>query len=82
MPATSVFRTMCLAFCYLKTESLKCANWSLALKEEERLRLFENGVLRGIRKNKRGELTGVSRKLPSEEQRELCASVYIIRMIT
>jgi len=65
-----------------RLKSLNCANWSLALKEEQRLRLFENGVLRGIRKSKREELKGGSRKLPSEEHRGLCSSVYIINLLT
>jgi hypothetical protein len=35
-----------------------CATWSLTLKEERRLRLFENRVLRRIFGPKRGEVTG------------------------
>jgi hypothetical protein len=35
-----------------------CETWSLTLREECRLRVFENRVLRGIFEPKRDELTG------------------------
>jgi hypothetical protein len=35
-----------------------CETWSLTLKEERRLRVFENGVLRRIFGPKRDEVTG------------------------
>jgi hypothetical protein len=35
-----------------------CETWSLTLKEEHRLRLFENMVLRRILRPKRDEVTG------------------------
>jgi hypothetical protein len=35
-----------------------CENWSLSLREEHRLRVFENKVLRRICGLKRDELTG------------------------
>jgi len=40
-----------------------CETWSLLLREERRLRLFESGVLRGIFGHKREEVTGEWRKL-------------------
>ena len=40
-----------------------CETWSLTLREERRLRVFENGVLRRIFGPKRGEVTGEWRKL-------------------
>jgi hypothetical protein len=40
-----------------------CETWSLTLREEYRLRVFENRVLRGIFGNKRDEVTGEWRKL-------------------
>jgi hypothetical protein len=43
-----------------------CETWSLTLKEERRLRLFENRVLRRIFGPKREEVTGESRKLHNE----------------
>jgi hypothetical protein len=35
-----------------------CETWSLTLREEHRLRVFENRVLRGIFGPKRDEVTG------------------------
>jgi hypothetical protein len=35
-----------------------CENWSLTLREEHRLRVFENRVLRGIFGPKRDEVIG------------------------
>jgi len=35
-----------------------CETWSLTLREERRLRVFENRVLRRIFGSKRGEITG------------------------
>jgi hypothetical protein len=58
-----------------------CETWSLTLKEEHRLRVFENRVLRRIFGPKRGEVTGGSRKLHNEELRELYSSPSIIRII-
>ena len=40
-----------------------CETWSLALREEHRLRVFENKVLRKIYGAKRDEITGEWRKL-------------------
>jgi hypothetical protein len=39
-----------------------CETWSLTLKEERRLRMFENRVLRGMFEPKRDEVTGEWRK--------------------
>jgi hypothetical protein len=43
-----------------------CETWSLTLKEEQRLRVFENRVLRRIFGPKREEVTGEWRKLHNE----------------
>jgi len=48
-----------------------CETWSLILKEEHRLRVFENRVLRRISGPKRDEVTGEWRKLHNEELNEL-----------
>jgi hypothetical protein len=48
-----------------------CETWSLTLKEEHRLRVFENKVLRRIFGPKRDEVTGEWRKLHNEELRDL-----------
>jgi hypothetical protein len=55
--------------------------WSLTLREEHVLRMFENGVLRRIFGLKRGEVTGEWRKLHNEELHDLYPSASVIRMI-
>ena len=42
-----------------------CETWSLTLREEQRLRVFENRVLRRIFGPKKYEVTGEWRKLPN-----------------
>jgi hypothetical protein len=51
-----------------------CETWSLTLREEYRLRVFENRVLREIFGLKRDEVTGEWRKLHNEELRDLYSS--------
>jgi hypothetical protein len=58
-----------------------CETWSLTLREEHRLRVFENRVLRRIFGPKRDEVTGEWRKLHNEELRDLYLSPSIIRII-
>jgi hypothetical protein len=53
----------------------------LTLREEDRLRVFENRVLRRIFGPKRYEVTGDGRKLHNEELHNLYSSPNIIRMI-
>jgi hypothetical protein len=48
-----------------------CETWSLAMREEHRLRVFEYRVLRRIFEPKRDEVTGEWRKLHSEELHNL-----------
>jgi hypothetical protein len=48
-----------------------CETWSLTLREEHRLRVFENRVLRRIFGKKRDKVTGEWRKLRNEELRDL-----------
>jgi hypothetical protein len=45
--------------------------WSLILREENKLRVFENRVLRIIFRPKRDEVTGGWRKLHNEELHNL-----------
>jgi hypothetical protein len=54
---------------------------SLTLREEDRLRVFENRVLRRIFGPKRDEVTGEWRKLHNEELRHFYSSTSIIRII-
>jgi hypothetical protein len=58
-----------------------CKTWSLTIREEHRLRLFENRVLRRIFVPKGHEITGGWRKLRNEEFHNLCYLPSIIRMI-
>jgi len=58
-----------------------CETWSLTLKEERRLRVFENRVLRRIFGSKMGEVTGEWRKLHIEELNDLYSSPNIVRVI-
>jgi hypothetical protein len=58
-----------------------CEAWSLTLREELRLRVFENWVLRRIFGPKRDKVTGDWRKLHNEELHNLYSSPNIIRMI-
>jgi hypothetical protein len=56
-----------------------CETWSLTLREEHRLRAFENRVLRGIFGPKRDGVTGEWRRLHNnEELNDLYSSPHII----
>jgi hypothetical protein len=48
-----------------------CETWSLTLREEHRLRVFENRVLRRIFGPKRDVVTGELRRLHKEERDDL-----------
>jgi hypothetical protein len=58
-----------------------CETWSLTSREEHRLRVFENRMLRKIFGPKRDEVTGEWRKLHNEELRDLYSSLSTIRII-
>jgi hypothetical protein len=58
-----------------------CETWYLTLREEHRLRVFENRVLRRIFGPKRDEVTGEWRKLHNEELKNLYSSPDIIRQV-
>ena len=55
--------------------------WSLTFREECRLRVFENRVLRKILGSKRGEVVGEWRKLHIEELNDHYSPPNIIRVI-
>jgi hypothetical protein len=58
-----------------------CETWSLTLREENILRVFENRFLRIIFGPKRDEVTGEWRKLHNEELHIFYSSPNIIRQI-
>ncbi|KAJ4436783.1 hypothetical protein ANN_16915 [Periplaneta americana] len=58
-----------------------CETWTLTLREEHKLRVFENKVLRKIFGAKRDEVTGEWRKLHNTELHALYSSPDIIRNI-
>jgi hypothetical protein len=55
--------------------------WSLTFREEHRLKVFENRVVRKISGPKRDEVTGECRKLLNGEFLNLYSSSDIIRQI-
>jgi hypothetical protein len=71
-----VYRTI-----ILPVVSYGCETWSFTLREECRLRVFGNKVLRRIFGPKRDEVTGEWRRLHNEELYALYSSPNIIRMI-
>ena len=64
------------AFCFYG-----CETWSLTVRDERRLRAFENRVLRRIFGRKWEEVRGEWRKLHNEELHGLYSSPNIVRVI-
>ena len=58
-----------------------CETWSLTLREECRLRVFENRVLRRVFGPKRDQMTGEWRKLHNEELNDLYSLLNIVRVV-
>jgi len=58
-----------------------CEAWSVTLREEHQLSLFETRVLRKIFGPKREEVLEGCRRLHNEDLHNLCASPNIIRVI-
>ena len=58
-----------------------CETWSLALREERKLRVFENKVLRRIFGPRRDEVMWEWRRLHNEELNDLYSSPNIVRVI-
>ena len=58
-----------------------CEAWSLTLREERKLRVFENMVLRRIFGPRWDEVTGEWRRLHNEELSDLYSSPNIVRVI-
>ena len=55
--------------------------WSLTLREEHRLRVFDNRVLRRILGPKRVKVTGEWRKLHNEELNDLYCALNIVQVM-
>jgi hypothetical protein len=58
-----------------------CETWSLTLREECRLKVFENRMLRRIFVPRSDEVTGKWRKLHNEELNDLYSSPHIVQVI-
>ena len=58
-----------------------CETWSLTLREELRLRVFDNRVLRRVFGPKRDQGTGKRRKLNNAELRDLYSLPNIVRVV-
>jgi hypothetical protein len=65
----------------LPVVSCGCETWSLTLREERRMRVFENRMLIRIFGTKTDEVTWEWRKLHSEGLNDLYSSPTIIRVI-
>jgi len=58
-----------------------CETWLLTLREERKLRVFENMVLRRIFGPRKDEVMGEWRRLHNEELNDLYSSPNIVRVI-
>jgi hypothetical protein len=58
-----------------------CETWSITLREERRLRVFENRVLRGVFGPERDEVTGEWGKLRNEKLNYLYSLPSIVRVL-
>ena len=68
-------------FCSVSESHDGCETWSLTLREERKLRVFENMVLRRIFGPRRDEVTGEWRRLHNEELNDLYSSPNMVRVI-
>jgi hypothetical protein len=65
----------------LHVAGYECETWTLTFREEHKLRVFENWVLRKISGAKRDEVTGEWRKRHHDQLHELYSSPNTIKMI-
>jgi len=68
-------------FFFVIDELNGCETWSLTAREERKLRVFENMVLRRIFGPRRDEVTGEWKGLHNEELNGLYSSPNIVRVI-
>ena len=86
-----IFHTLSFYMTYIKIKIYRtiilpvvlygCETWSLTLREERRLRVSENRVLRRVFGPKRDEVTGEWRKLHNEELNNLYSLPNIVRVV-
>ena len=87
LEASSVAFSTIKLCCHKRTVSYnskscsKTWQWSLTLREERKLRVFENMMLRRIFGPRRDEVTGEWRRLHNEELNDLYSSPNIVRVI-
>jgi hypothetical protein len=94
MLAVIRFRACCLLICCQKNLKIRlykaiilpvvlygCGTWSLILREEHRLTVCKNRMLRRIFGPKMDEVMGERRKLHNKELNDLYSSPSIIRII-
>ena len=65
----------------LPVVSYGCETWSLTLREERKLRVFENMVLRRIYGPRRDEVKGERRRLRKEKLNDIYSSPSIVLVI-
>ena len=58
-----------------------CETWSMTLREDRKMRVFESMVFRRIFGPRRDEVTGEWRRLHNEELKDLYSSPNIVRVI-
>ena len=90
------YKIFLIIYCVLLSKNLKtkiyrtvifpvvlygCEAWSLTAREERKLRVFENMLLRRIFGPRRDEVTGEWRRLHNEELNGLYSSPNIVRVI-
>ena len=71
-----IFRTI-----ILPVDLYGCETWSLTLREERRLRVFENMVLRRVFGPKTDEVTGEWRKLHNKKLSDLYSLPNIVGVV-
>ena len=72
----SIYRTIILRVVFYE-----CETWSLTLRKETKLSVFENTVLRRTFGPRRDEVTGEWRRVHNEELNDLYSSLNIVRVI-